>query len=153
MSKKAYNYAIYLLSKRDYSIFKMRQKLLSQKFEADEIDATIDKLIDQSYLREEEYKRMRIKTHLLKGYSNRYIIHKLMQEELEVTNVHIETLREEYDLDRTTSLCALIEKKLRGKSIPETFEAKLKLKNKILNFLGAKGYSYDEAKEALSEYI
>jgi regulatory protein len=153
MALKAYNYAIFLLSKRDYSIYKMRMKLRSREYETEEIEETINKLIEQNYLREEEYKRMRIKTLLIKGYSNSYILRKLDQEKLETNNEAINALRESEHLDKEECINYLVEKKLRGKDIPTEFEPKMKLKNKIMNFLASKGYNYQEAKEAISNYI
>lgn len=153
MALKAYNYAIFLLSKRDYSIYKMRMKLRSREYETEEIEETINKLIEQNYLREEEYKRMRIKTLLIKGYSNSYIVRKLDQEKLETNNEAINALRESEHLDKEECINYLVEKKLRGKDIPTEFEPKMKLKNKIMSFLASKGYNYQEAKEAISNYI
>lgn len=153
MAKKAYNYAIFLLSKRDYSIHKMKQKLRSREYEQEEIDETIDKLVEQNYLREEEYKRMRIKTLLIKGYSNSYIIRKLDQEKLEANESEINNIREDQHLNKEECINYLVEKKLRGKVIPSDFEPKMKLRNKIMNFLASKGYNYQEAKEAISKYI
>ena len=149
MTKEAYNYAIFLLSKRDYSIYKMKMKLRSRKYEDDVIAEVIDKLVVQQYLREEEYKRMRTKTLLLKGFSNSYIIRKLEQEMLETNNEEINKIRDDQHIDATESIDYLVHKKLRGKVIPDAFEAKMKLRNKILNFLASKGYSYLEAKDAI----
>lgn len=151
MSKEAYNYAIFILSKRDYSIHKMRAKLKTRKYEEDEINETIDKLIDKNFLREDEYKRLRIKSLLVKGFSNSYILRKLEQEHLLSSNEEIDIIRNDQQLGQEDGLNALVEKKLRGKVIPQDYEAKMKLKNKVMNFLASKGYDYQEAKNALSE--
>ena len=81
-SKKALDYAIRILSIKDYSIYKMKMKLKERKFSPEEIDVTINKLLEYNYLREEEYARMRIKQLLVKGFSNSYILQKLSQEGL-----------------------------------------------------------------------
>lgn len=148
MSAKAtYDYAIRLLSKRDYSRYKLSQKLKQRSFAPEEIEETLERLIEQNYLREEEYKRMRVKSLLLKGTSNQLIQRKLEQEQLEVDSDMIDQMRTENDLGKSEVITALIEKKLRGKSIPETFEEKMKLKNKLFNFLISKGHSYQDIKE------
>lgn len=153
MSKTAYNYAIFILSKRDYSIHKMREKLTARKYEEEEINQTIDTLIEKNFLREEEYKRLRIKSLLMKNFSNSYIIRKMEQEHLSTSDDEINLVRQEQVISEENSLNGLIEKKLRGKIIPQDFEAKMKLKNKLMNFLGSKGYSYQEAKEAISQKL
>ena len=153
MSKEAYNYAIFILSKRDYSIHKMREKLISRKYEVDEINDTIDKLIEKNFLREDEYKRQRVKSLLVKGFSNSYILRKLEQEHLQSNNEEIDMIRDDQQIDKDDSLNALVEKKLRGKVIPQDYNAKMKLKNKVMNFLASKGYDYQEAKGALTDYF
>lgn len=153
MANKAYNYAIFLLSKRDYSIYKMSMKLRSRKYEKEEIQETIEKLIEQNYLREEEYRRSRIKILLLKRFSSSYIVSKLNQEHLVATHDEINTISEEQHIDKEESLQYLVESKIRGKNIPDEFNDKMKLKNRIMNFLASKGYNYQEAKDALSKYF
>lgn len=153
MSKDAYNYAIFLLSKRDYSIHKIKLKLRSKQYEEEEILQAIDKLIQQNYLREEEYKRMRIKSLLIRGYSNSYIANKLEQEYLNSNDIEINTVRSEQEISTGNTISSLVQKKLRGKVIPQEFDAKMKLKNKILSFLASKGHSFEEANEAISLFI
>lgn len=151
--KEAYNYCIFLLSKRDYSRYKIQQKLKSRKYSEENIKEVIQLLIDQNYLREEAYLRMRIKTLLYKGVSNYYIKQKLSEEKLTASDEQINSLREENNISKEDSLEYLLNKKLRGKEIPKEFEAKAKLKNKILRFLISKGHSYQDANQALSDYI
>lgn len=151
--KKAYTYSIRLLSQRDYSVYKMKQKLKERQFEMEEIEIVIDKLIEQNYLREEEYKRMRIKQLVVKGFANQYILKKLEQEHLSGTNEEIESLRAEQDLSSSDQIIRLIEKKLRYKEIPTEFQAKMKLKNKVLHFLVSKGHSLSDSCNALNNYI
>jgi regulatory protein len=151
--KTAYQHAIYLLSRQDYSIHKMREKLRLKEFEDEEINTTIDKLLEQNYLREEEYARMRTKMLLTKGYSNTYVIQKLNSEKLSTTTDDINTLREEQGFLIDDEVKKLIEKKLRNKEIPEAYEEKLKLKNKVLRFLISKGHSFHTASSQLNTYL
>jgi regulatory protein len=151
--KEAYNYCIFLLSKRDYSRYKIQQKLKSRKCDTEIIEDVIEKLVNQNYLREEAYIRMRIKTLLLKGFANYYIIQKLNEEKLQISDEQINKLREENHLSTKDSLEYLLNKKLRGKEIPKDFEAKMKLQNKILRFLISKGHNFQSAKEAFNQFI
>lgn len=149
--KKAFDYSLRLLSQRDYSVYKMEKKLKSRGFEKDEIEATIDKLHSFNYLREEEYTKGRIKQLIVKGYANRYILQKLSQECLSTEESLIDEIRTSQDLGTESQIKYLIEKKLRGKEIPEEFELKMKLKDKITRFLITKGYGFSEISNHLNE--
>lgn len=151
--KKGLDYAIRLLSLRDYSTYKMEQKLKSRKIPKEDIVKVVAKLIELNYLREDEYRRQRIKQLLVKGYSNSYIIHKLSQEFLTSTNDEIDEIRTLNDLSSEKKLQYLVEKKLRGKVIPSEYESKMKLKNKITRFLVSKGHSFSEINLALKNYF
>mgnify|MGYP001165364190 CR=1 FL=1 len=151
--KKAYNYCIFLLSKRDYSEYKIKNKLRSRKHTPEIITEVIGQLTEQGYLREEEYKRQRIKQFILKGFANKFILQKLSQEHLTGEEEEIEKIRNEQYLYSDEMIDQLIQKKLRGKDIPKDFESKQKLKNKVLRFLILKGHSFDSVLPKLNEYI
>ena len=151
--KEAYNYSIYLLSKRDYSKYKLTKKLNSRKYTKETIEKVIQKVIDQNYLREEAYTNMRIKSLLYKGYANFFIKQKLAEEKLTVDDHLIDKLREENHMPNDESINYLIDKKLRYKEIPSDKEAFFKLRDKVIRFLISKGHNYQDAKSALSEYM
>ena len=127
-SKQCYNAGIRLLSRRDYSAYKMSQKLKEKGYSEDTIAETIEKLIEQNYLREEEYKRIRIKTLIVKGHSNNYIQQKCSQEKLDVTNDEIEEIKNQYQYTTSSMINDLIQKKIRYTDIPSDYEQKQKLK-------------------------
>jgi regulatory protein len=149
--KQAYDYSIRLLTKRDYSIHKLTQKLILKHFEQEHINEVIDKLIEKKYIREDEYAHSRAKQLIEKGYANNYIIQKLEHEFLPVNSIDFELLREELGQSSKFQLEQLIEKKLRFKSIPTDHDEKMKLKQKLTAYLGSKGYSYDEINTQLYE--
>ena len=145
INKKIFDYAIRLLSMRDYSTHKLTGKLKSRDFTEEEIQPVIDKLIHYNYLREEAYTKARIKQFLQKGFSNHLILIKLTNEKLTSTNETIDQVREEQDLSEENQIQKIILKKLRSKEIPENFEDKTKLKNKIISFLCSKGHCPEKA--------
>lgn len=151
--KEAYNYCIYLLSKRDYSKYKITKKLNSRKYSIETKEKVIQKIIDQGYLREEAYTTMRIKTLLYKGYANFFIKQKLAEEKLEVDDHRIDQLREENHISNHESIHYLLDKKLRYKEIPEDKEQYYKLRDKVIRFLISKGHNYQEARESFKEYL
>lgn len=127
--------------------------MLSRKYSTEEISETLNKLIDQNFIREEEYKRQRIKGLLLKGFASLYIIRKLEQENLNTSETEIDEVRAEQQIVKSECIEALIQKKMRGKVIPSNYESKMKLKSKIMNFLASKGYSYEQAQQALPKEL
>lgn len=151
--KKALDYSIRILSLRDYSIHKMKQKLKERQCSPENIDAVIEKLLEFNYLREDEYTRQRMKQLIVKGYANRTIMQKLQHEHLKADESEIEKIRNEQDLTSESQLSYLIEKKLRYKEIPTEFEAKMKLKQKVMRFCISKGFDYSEVNQAMSEYF
>ena len=153
LSKKALDYAIRILGIRDYSIHKMKEKLQTRKYSAEIIDETINKLLEYNYIREEEYTRSRIKQLLYKNFADNYIIQKVKAENLKITSEMIDEVKSEYRISTTENICYLIEKKLRGKTIPTDYKDKMKLKQKIVSFLVSKGYNFDEINNNLSSYL
>ena len=151
--KKGWDYALRILAIKDYSIHKMKEKLKMRGISREDSEKIIQKLLELNYLREHEYTKMRIKSLLTKGYSNSYIIRKLSQEHLNTNSEEINEIRSEQDLHSSTQLEYLIQKKLRGKTIPQDFESKMKLKNKIISFLASKGYNYEEIKTGIEKFI
>lgn len=152
-SKKAYDYAIRILSIKDYSSHKMRTKLQDRNYESEIVESVIQKLIDQKYIRDEEFTLMRIKQLVVKGYGNHYILQKLSQEKLNASLDQIENLRFDQNLDEDSQIDYLIQKKLRSKEIPNDFESKMKLKNKITRFLISKGFNFSQINNLLNKYI
>lgn len=139
--KESYLYAIRLLAKRDYSIFKMKNKLLDKGFELDDAMDTIKILLEAKYLREDEYIRQRVRGLFFKFYSSRYILQKLKQEEIHLSQDQIDDLKNEWELDEDQIALDLIEKKTRHLTVTE--DSFFKYKVKISRFLESKGFQSD----------
>lgn len=151
--QKCYHFSIKLLSKKDYSIFKLKQKLVGQNFTEDEICETINRLQELNYLREEEFTQTRIKSLITRYYSNQYIQEKLLSEGLTSHDEMINSIRNEYDLNTDKVIQYLIQKKIGTKIISSDSEENYKIKNKVMSFLSSKGYGYDEIEYVLEEFI
>lgn len=149
--KSAYETSLNLLARRNYSEYKLRKKLLEKKYPEEEINASIKKLIEKKFLREDEYIRMKISNFLTRGYGDSYIVNKLKEERIKVTKDEINILREEFSKDEDSELEKLIHKKLNGKSLPNDPLERLKLKSKVLYFLVSKGHDYSKAKDLLNK--
>ena len=151
--KKTYNHAVKLLSKQDYSIYKLTQKLLTKGYQREHIDTVIVKLSNQNYIREKEYTLSRVKSLLYRGYANGYIEKKLETEFLDVNTELIDAVRMELSLTSTIQLENLIDKKLKICKKISTDNDKLKLKQKLFSYLSTKGYSYEDINEQLEKRL
>jgi regulatory protein len=152
MNKEAYNYCIRLLSRRDYSRYKLGKKLKERDYSPEESEEVLDKLIEQNYLREEEYARIRTRHFITKGYSNNMILRAASEEFIDVDEQLIESLRAEYGQDQADIISELIQKKIRNKTV-SSFEEKMKLKQKVTRFLLSKGHQYSEVSSKIDQAI
>lgn len=154
MNQRIYNYSIHLLARQDYSEFKLRQKLRSKKDNLPhEVDEVLLKLKEKGLLREESYRRLFIRKWMLKGESEDKIRRRGAQEKLEFQAEEFENVSLELGFSDEESLEKLVAKKLRSKEIPSSYEARSKLRDKVLRFLISKGHSFEEAKKALNPYF
>ena len=147
MHSKAYLYLIKLLSSRDYSEFKLREKLREKQYPANEIDEAIAEIKAKNYLREDNYAEARVKAFMHKGYSPDYIKQKLAQEHVYVEAEFIEDIYCENKSDSLDQIRTLVEKKLRGKKISD-YDQEVK----IIRFVLSKGHPIGEIKKVLIEY-
>jgi SOS response regulatory protein OraA/RecX len=142
-SSKAYSYLVKLLTGRDYSEHKLKEKLQekvrAKKFPADEAQKALNEIKERGFLREESYAEARIKAFMHKGYSANYIRQKLNQEKVSVTEETIYEIFEEYRITEKDQIERLIQKKLR--SIPEDKEEAYKERQKAIRFAISKGHN------------
>ncbi len=122
--KSAFDYSVRLLSKRDYSKFKLKQKLSQRGYEELEIEDAIQSLEEKNFLREEEYMRIRVKTLPYNGHANQAISRRLEAEELYPTEIFIDEIRKDYTLETHDVIQSLIEKKMRAKKSLQTLRRK-----------------------------
>lgn len=139
MSKQAYSYLVKLLSSRDYSEHKLREKLREKKFPANEIDDAVNEIKERGYLREEAYSEARIKAFMNKGYSANYIKQKLQQEKLTVSEEQIYEVFDEYRITEPEQIKKLLSKKLKGLS--DDKEEAQRERQKAIRFALSKGHN------------
>lgn len=153
MKQSAYQYCLYLLSGQDYSGYKLKQKLKLTGFEAEEIEETLQKLTEKNYLREDEYKRLLTRKLISKGYSDSMIKRRAEQESLEIGGDDLQVERTDLDLSSHDIISQLIQKKLRGRTVPSERLERQKLKDKVLRFVMSKGHSYQDCKELIEKEL
>lgn len=147
-SQKAYMYLVKIITSRDYSEHKLREKLRERKYTADEIDSAINEIKSKGYLREEVYAEARVKAFMHKGYAPDYIRQKLAQEHVTITDEEIEAIFAEYRTSPEEQMDRLARKKMRGKT-----EFDYDGESKILRYLISKGHDFSSAKKVIKNVI
>lgn len=140
--RRAYNYAVSLLSRRDHSERELMTKL-AQKGYTDGAEEAIEKLKNGGYVSDERFARLYVRElQTLKRYGKRRI-----EQELYRKGVDRDTIREvldETDFDES-ELVSLIERKY-GRYLSDE-----KGIQKTINGLLRMGYSYGEIRDALKQ--
>lgn len=138
-TKKAYQAAIRLLTRKDYSKHKLKSKLIEKGYDEIIVDELIQELVEKKFLREDYYAEARIKGLMNKGYSAYFIKSKLEQEEVYVSTDAIFEIYNEYNYSEEQQIKELIRKKLPRSANQTPLEFKDKVR--ILRFLSSKGHN------------
>jgi SOS response regulatory protein OraA/RecX len=154
MNQRIYNYSIHLLARQDYSEYKLKQKLRSKKDNLPhEVDEVLAKLKEKGLLREEAYRRLFIRKWMIKGEAEDKIRQRGAMEKLVFEEGEFEKVAVELGFNDDESLEKLVQKKLRGKTIPTDRLEKQKLRDKVFRFLLSKGHSFSEIKPVLEKAL
>jgi regulatory protein len=131
---RAYSYALKLLTKKDYSEHRLREKLHQKGFSAEDVQLSLEKLKAQKFLNDDRFKEFFVRKWIRKGYGDYYIIHKGRQESLSISKNDIAQQRKELILPEETVMQKLAQKKQSLKDSPE------KVKRRILSLLDRRGF-------------
>ncbi|RME89267.1 MAG: regulatory protein RecX [Candidatus Hydrogenedentota bacterium] len=133
--EEVYQKAISLLSRRQHSVFELKQKLLKRKFPPVVVDSVIEKLLEQKYLNDEEYARMVVRYYFHKG--NYYIRQKLKYARVESSIIEVVLPDMEDELKRCLEV-AQRKKAILAKRNPSTEK---QTKEKLYRFLASRGFT------------
>ena len=136
------HYCYKILAKRDYSEFKIRQKLTQRNASDSEQDDIINHLKEKNFLNEKNYARLRSLGLIRKGFSPEMIQQKLNAEFVPISLSEIYEFLDEAGDDTKNQISKLIEKKTRSIQIPVDDEPEFqKLLAKIFRYLKSKGHT------------
>jgi SOS response regulatory protein OraA/RecX len=140
----AYSRAIKLLSKQDYSEFKIRTKLQGLGFKEGDVDLAIEN--------DERFQKNLIRKLIQKGHSPSFIRQKLECDGLFVKDDQILLIYDEEMITPKDQIKMLAEKKINKLSIPKNSEVeRQKAIRKALAFILAKGHDFDETLSYLED--
>lgn len=138
--KRIYNYAIKLLTGRDFSEVKLKEKLRLKNFDKTVVEKVIAEIKERGFLREESYLEARIKAFMHKGYAKKYILQKLTSESDQIEMDQIDNVFIEYGITEVDQTMRLAQKKC-PTALPSDFEEKKKIFQKIARFIISKGHN------------
>ena len=151
-SKTALMKATDLLAMSEQSSKNLRQKLLLRKYDAEEVDAAIEKLKKYNYLNDEEFCKRQFENFYSAGkLSVRQICIKLIQRGFDSSMIEKVIPPDTYEHELNAATTAL-QKKFR----PQTFEddnERYKFKTKIWQHLAAKGFDSEIISAAIENYF
>lgn len=140
MNKECYKASIRLLSKQDFSKFKLKQKL-QRKFDIEDIEEVIIELEKQRFLNELEFTKGRIRHLLKRRKSPFYILHKTKIEGLDISISLINELQSELGLKNDQVVEQILLKKLKMIKKPIWDQGIFKVKEKLYSYLMSQGYN------------
>jgi regulatory protein len=80
--RKAYNFAIYLLSKREYSQFELQQRFLQKGYSPKDIKLILELLVEQNLQSDQRFAEQYIRSRKNKGFGKRRIAFELEQKRI-----------------------------------------------------------------------
>ena len=150
----AYSRAIKLLSKQDYSEFKIRTKLQALGLNEDQVDLAIEKVKKENFLNDERFQKNLVRKLIQKGYSPAFIRQRLECDGLFVKDDQILIIYEEEMITPKDQIKMLAEKKINKSKIPYNSEdERQKIIRKALTFILAKGHDFDETLSYLEDHF
>jgi regulatory protein len=134
-SNKAYNYALNLLSIKDYTISEIERKLLQKSFSESTIKHVINKLKEYGFVNDERYAIKYINNSLnIKKYGEKKILYNLKSKGIDDSIIRKSSIDNDVQFNNAYNLSLKKIKSLKGKT---------NIKEKLFRYLLSKGYTYD----------
>jgi regulatory protein len=152
VSSTAYEYALNLLSARAYTARNLRRKLVQKKFDPDEVEAVMERLVASRLIDDARYASEFARQRLTSGRSAvRRVRQDLMRRGLSEENIRaaIELVSEEETLDIVKSIDAAARKKLSsmGDVAPEI------ARRRLFGFLARRGFEIADIRSAVERAL
>lgn len=145
MNQKLYNYSIYLLGRRDYSVKELKKKFKEKEYEESDVKEVLDYLIEHEYQSDEKFARSFINSKLNAkiGFSK---IKSLLIYEKGIDKELAENILETIDNNELENIMSILSTKYRNKDLKD-----FKEKNKAFRFLVSKGFNFDDINKGFTQ--
>lgn len=145
MNQKLYNYSIYLLGRRDYSVKELKKKFKEKEYEESDVKEVLDYLIENEYQSDEKFARSFINSKLNSkiGFSK---IKSLLIYEKGIDKELAENILETIDNNELENIMSILNTKYRNKDLKD-----FKEKNKAFRFLVSKGFNFDDINKGFTQ--
>ena len=150
--KDAYRYSLRLLSGKDYSKFKLREKLFSKEISLEIIEKLIEELIEKKYLNEDNYIRSKAISLIKKNISKQMIQKKFSYEQISISEEQIDFFFTEENLSDQKMIKNLLVKKLRN-SLPLSKNLEPGRYNSLIKHALTKGHDLYLVKKELGQLL
>lgn len=139
-SKKPLEYALRILSMRDYSEYTIREKLIF-KFGIKEANETVEKLKEFNYINDLRYAENFISSKLVSGYGIYVVVRKLKEKGIDVNRGFVLTTAESRNIDLEEQLILTMKKYLAKTGDKD----KISVRNKCLAYMMRRGFDIYQA--------
>lgn len=143
--KRCFERSLYILKNNDKTKSQLTMKLKDNYYPIEIIDRTLEKLISYGYIDDKKY-ILSYYNSRSKSKSKNYIINMLMQKGIPKEEI-ISVLAEIEEIDEEKIIVNLIKKKEKTYNIKESSS-----KNKMIQFLLRKGFSYEIVSKTINNF-
>lgn len=144
----AFNSAVWRLSRTTLSENELRQRLLRRGFIPEVIEQALQRCYEYNYLNDLQAAEVKLRSFQRKHYSGKVLIQKLQQAGFSQETIST-VLETETSADTKSAVYEAMDRKIRGKSIPELDEIQ---KRRLKGWLLRRGFTYQEIQEVFAEY-
>lgn len=141
LKKKAVNYVIGLISKKEYAVSDIKSKL-EKKYDNETIEFVINYCIDKNYISDERYAEAFIRYRVNNFYGPVKIKYELLIKKIQESL--IDRIMDEYEIDFVKNARIMLEKKY---SIDEI--SNIKVRSKAYQFLQRRGFTFEQIDKSM----
>lgn len=153
--ERAWNYCLWLLSRRGYTEHEIRQKLTRKQVDEDIQAGIIHKLYDYQFIGDNMVAQSEKRNMLeLQGKGKNALRQKLMKRGIDkpMQEEVLDDISEEDEYENACKQLAKRQNRWDSHDL-ENFEDKMKCKQKMLQYLSQKGFDYNISKKAIENYL
>ncbi|MFN8577898.1 MAG: regulatory protein RecX [Candidatus Sericytochromatia bacterium] len=141
-----FNYGIWLLSKKDYTINDLKEKLNNKTDNSEWINESLERLINSNYLNDKRFVENYLKdSYEYKQHGINKVKQELKQKGIDKELIENTILELEYDYFDLAYQC--LSRKIRDSDLTDRKE-----KDRLTRFLLSRGFSFDMIRYAFEEY-